>query len=60
MTKIQEGLAAIVAARYTSDQFRRQFSDMLLSGLVSKGYTSGAGAFLTITDAGRKALADVG
>ena len=60
MSKVKEGLAAITSARFTRDQFRRSFSDMLLAGLVSKGYASDAGAFLTITDAGRRALADVG
>lgn len=57
MTKIQEGLAFLAERRVSAEEFRRQFSEMLLMGIVSKGYAA-QGAWLSITDAGRRALRD--
>lgn len=57
MTKIQQGLRAIACGRMTREKFQRQFSDMLLMGLLSKNYAI-KGEHLSLTDAGRRAMAD--
>lgn len=59
MTTTQQGLQAITCAKYTREQFQRQFGDMLLMGLLSKGYATG-GSYIAITEQGRRALADRG
>lgn len=59
MDRIREGLTYLRGRRATVDQFRREFSDMLLLGLLGKGYAA-AGEWLTVTDAGHRLLADAG
>jgi hypothetical protein len=57
MTKMREALTYLRARRVTVDEFRRAFSDMLLMGLVSRGFVA-QGERLSITNAGRRMLAD--
>ena len=42
MARIREGLTWLRSRRATTNQFKRQFSEMLLMGLLSKGYAEGS------------------
>lgn len=59
MDRIREGLTYLRDRRVSVQQFQRQFSDMLLMGLLSKGYAEGR-EWLIVTDAGHRLLRDAG
>ena len=62
MNRMAEALVYLSSCAASREQFRSVFrngSDMLLDGVLSKGYAEIEGGLARITDSGRRALRDM-